>query len=49
MIVELNKKIIIAAHHRRDKKINIEKYFVFFLKFVSCIIPQIDFDFTSVT
>jgi len=28
-------------------KTKIEEYFIFFLKFVSCIIPSLDFDFTA--
>jgi len=42
-------KKLIKIDLEHDKEINIEKYFVFFLKFVSCIIPHIDFDFTSST
>ena len=32
-----------------SKSISIESYFLYFLKFVSCIIPNMDFDFTSST
>jgi len=42
---EVMKKLI-RIELEQDKKINVEKYFIFFLKFVSCVIPQIDFDFT---
>ena len=45
---EVMKKLIkIELEH--NKEISIKKYFIFFFKFVSCIIPQIDFDFTSST
>ena len=30
-----------------DKEISVEHYFLYFLKFVSCILPNLEFDFTS--
>ena len=43
----MKKLIKIELEHNKD--IHVKKYFIFFLKFVSCILPQIEFDFTSST
>ena len=40
-------KKLIKIELEKDEEINVEKYFIFFLKFVSCIIPTVDFDFTT--
>ena len=40
-------KKLIKIELEQDKEVKVETYFIFFLKFVSCIIPQVDFDCTS--
>ena len=42
-------KKIISYEKNSNKKISIEKYFLYFIKFVSCVIPNLEFDFTTET
>ena len=40
-------KTIIKIKKSNNNKVLLEHYFVYFLKFVACIVPNMDFDFTT--
>ena len=40
------KRMIEFEKKHNKNKITIEKYFVYFIKFISCVIPNLEFDYT---
>ena len=39
-------KRMIELEKLNNNKITVDKYFIYFLKFISCVIPNLEFDYT---
>jgi ubiquitin-like-conjugating enzyme ATG3 len=43
----INKNILKSVESGDNELISVEKYFIYFIKFMACIIPNLEFDFTK--
>ena len=43
----INKNILKSTESGETEFITVDKYFIYFIKFMACIIPNLEFDFTK--